>query len=869
MKNIVLLSSLLLSVSAIAGKFSWIVPEEINGFRMSIVQENDAPPTTWTAYTWKYVGEDSAVSVPASFWYQTSESEWWQIPVTEIGSSTFEGNETIISVAIPDSVTSIGAWAFQYCKNLVTCSFGNVKVIGPSAFNGCSSLENVGLNGVHTINSYAFWNCVSLPVELNLSAKYVDTGAFKGCSSITNLKLGVSLECLGDGAFEGCASLKKAVVLGNGNAIVCEHAFAECTSLEKCVLDGVSSIDTSLHDGPFYRCWNLQELSLGNSLLEIPSWLVSGLTNLKVCTFPVARSIGYRAFAGCSSLNDITSLHDVTTIADNAFENCTSLGNIIEASHIDLTSIESLGSCVFVGCKGIQSVVTGNRLSSAGHSIFSGCTNLREVEIDGNGEVRIRDNFFLNCSSLERCTIGDGVNGFNCGWWDAPFNGCTNLRELYLGIGTTNIPPRLVEGRDVLEKCSFFQGMESIGKYAFSGCTNLTEIGPLDKVRRIDNNAFANCKSLWCVLNLFQIEEIGDYAFDGCAEIDKVWTGFNLSLAGHSVFKGCTSLKDVEINGNGEVQIRDNFFLDCSSLERCVIGNGVNGFSCGYWDAPFKGCANLRELYLGSGTTNIPARLVEGRNKLEKCSFSQEMASIGTLAFSGCTILTEVRYLDKVRHIADSAFKGCVGLRGNIRLDHVESIGSCAFQDCNGISSVTILNTMPITLSQGVNTTTDIYKNTDPNLVTYVTSAWTGPTDRWQQRTVRMIGDANVNLGNSDVTIPGAWVAQHVNIYEMANCDVSDAIAMTAANGCQTVGECYALGIDPEDPDDDFKVTHFEMKDGKPVITLNHTEDGSGNSFLPRVKTLGKADLSDAEWREVPEEGDDTMRFFKVEVEMP
>ena len=75
---------------------------------------------------------------------------------------------------------------------------------------------------------------------------------------------------------------------------------------------------------------------------------------------------------------------------------------------------------------------------------------------------------------------------------------------------------------------------------------------------------------------------------------------------------------------------------------------------------------------------------------------------------------------------------------------------------------------------------------------------------------------------------------------------------MTAANGCRTVGECYALGVDPEDPNDDLKITGFEMKDGKPVITLNHTEDGSSNSFMPRVKTLGKATLSDAEeWREV------------------
>ena len=91
-----------------------------------------------------------------------------------------------------------------------------------------------------------------------------------------------------------------------------------------------------------------------------------------------------------------------------------------------------------------------------------------------------------------------------------------------------------------------------------------------------------------------------------------------------------------------------------------------------------------------------------------------------------------------------------------------------------------------------------------------------------------------------------------------------------AANG-RTAAECYALGIDPEDPADDLRITDFRMEDGKPIITLNHTEDGSGNSFMDRVKTLGKADLSDAteQWREMPEEGDQTMRFFKIDVEMP
>lgn len=115
------------------------------------------------------------------------------------------------------------------------------------------------------------------------------------------------------------------------------------------------------------------------------------------------------------------------------------------------------------------------------------------------------------------------------------------------------------------------------------------------------------------------------------------------------------------------------------------------------------------------------------------------------------------------------------------------------------------------------------------------------------------------------------WMYLFPNLVTASGGDIVTAAKMTAANGCRTVGECYALGINPADPNDDLKITDFKMEGGKPVITLNHTEDGSGNSFLPRVKTLGKADLSDAteEWRVVPEGGDQTMRFFKIDVEMP
>jgi hypothetical protein len=44
--------------------------------------------------------------------------------------------------------------------------------------------------------------------------------------------------------------------------------------------------------------------------------------------------------------------------------------------------------------------------------------------------------------------------------------------------------------------------------------------------------------------------------------------------------------------------------------------------------------------------------------------------------------------------------------------------------------------------------------------------------------------------------------------------------------------------------------------------------DGSGNSFVPRIRTLGATDLS-SEWQEVPKGGNPAIRFFKVIVELP
>ena len=117
------------------------------------------------------------------------------------------------------------------------------------------------------------------------------------------------------------------------------------------------------------------------------------------------------------------------------------------------------------------------------------------------------------------------------------------------------------------------------------------------------------------------------------------------------------------------------------------------------------------------------------------------------------------------------------------------------------------------------------------------------------------------------VPVPYAWLDAHVAGVAHESEAYEASAKATAANG-RKVWECYVVGLDPSDPFDDFRITRFWMDGEKPMFEFNHTTDGSGNSILPYVKRLGKANLADR-WRYVPDGGDPAFRFFAVEVEPP
>ena len=95
----------------------------------------------------------------------TSPSVYKGYRVLEIGESAFEGNKTIVSVTIADSVIAIGANAFNGCGKLVEVVLPTytLKTIEASAFANCVNLSKINIpRSVTYIGELTFSRCKML-----------------------------------------------------------------------------------------------------------------------------------------------------------------------------------------------------------------------------------------------------------------------------------------------------------------------------------------------------------------------------------------------------------------------------------------------------------------------------------------------------------------------------------------------------------------------------------------------------------------------------------------------------------------------------------------------------------------------------------
>ena len=171
--------------------------------------------------------------------------------VTTIGEYAF-ARCYFRNIVIPDSVTSIGEGAFvnSWFLTEITLPFvgaskdGSVNTCLGYIFGGIDntsvpqSLTSVIIHGDTTsIGSYAFSGCGNLTsVTIGDGVTSIEYNAFSGCDSLTSIEIPDSVTSIGSKAFSGCNSLTN-VTIGGGLTNIGYDAFGDCGRLKSITID--------------------------------------------------------------------------------------------------------------------------------------------------------------------------------------------------------------------------------------------------------------------------------------------------------------------------------------------------------------------------------------------------------------------------------------------------------------------------------------------------------------------------------------------------------------------------------------------------------------------------------------------------------
>ena len=497
-----------------------------------------------------YTGSGGAVTIP-----DTTNG----LPVTSIGDAAFRACFSLASITIPNSVTTIGDFAFYDCGLTNVTIADSITNIGNHAFAVCGGLTAITVdalnpvyssvagvlfnksqatliqcpgrkggaytipNSVTSIGKWAFESCIGLiSVTIPNSVTNIGDSAFYDCDSLTSVTIGTNVTSIGNAAF--WSTSLTGVNIPNSVTTIGNIAFAGARLASVTIGSNITSIGTA----PFTGCYPLMAITV-NALNPAYSSVAGVLFNKNQTTlieYPYGTktsynisnrvtSIGESAFSG-TILTNVTIPSSVTNVQNEAFAYCHLLTAI---------TVDTLNS-FYRSVAGVLFDKTQTTLIQFPGGIAGSYTIPSSV-------TTIGDNAFAVCA-LTNVAIGSNVTSIG----DSAFEGCFSL-------GSITIPNSVV----------------SIGENAFDNCSRLTSVTIPNSVTSIGESAFGGCRGLTSVTIPNSVISIGDYTFSGCSGLTSVTIANSVTSIGDQAFSSCTSLTGVYFNGNAPASV-----YMCSSM---------------------------------------------------------------------------------------------------------------------------------------------------------------------------------------------------------------------------------------------------------------------------------------------------------------
>ncbi len=509
--------------------------------------------------------------------------------VTEIKNSAFERCSASGSLTIPNSVNTIGEYAFYQCSGLT----GNLNIpdsvtfIGSRAFSGCS-----GFTGELVIPS---------------SLTSIEEGVFGGCSGFSGLSLPNTIVSIGKSAFSGLTGCSGDLTIPNSVTSIGDYAFELCSGN---ILTIPSSV-LNIGQGSFYQC-NLAEIhyNASNCAGNSSSWTYNSFS---ACTGTLLIGdnvvvIPNRMFAYSEFTGFLRIPSSVTTIGERAFYSCNGFTGFLRIPN----SVTSIGAQAFFQCSGFTGLFLSNALTSIATGTFRGCTGLTSVTIP-DSVTTIEHHAFYDCRGLTSLTIPNSVTLID---YDA-FNRCTGLTSLTIGSSVASINSLAFYNCNHLNSIQILaETPPTVTNNAFSSVNHdIPVVVPCGTLSDYQNasvwNAFTNMRDA-CDLLTYSINDDGvsvtvtghvdGTAAEGPIIIPETKTidgvTYTVTKIGNSAFTGCTGLTGSLTIPNSVTKIDHYAFSGCIGFTGTLtLSNAVTMIG---WDAFFN-CPGL------TGTLTIPS----------------------------------------------------------------------------------------------------------------------------------------------------------------------------------------------------------------------------------------------------------------------
>jgi|LSQX01.2.fsa_nt_gb hypothetical protein len=449
----------------------------------------------------------------------------------EIGGEAFRNSK--ITEFDTGNIERIDYRAFDACAELKSFHIGSALTYGAFPFLGCSSLEKLT---VDKNNPYYFaeGNCL-------LQRYYFDwsTDSFDKSNEINSVIWGIktsvipeSAKEIADNAFSG-SEIEKIHIPANITYISLLAFYNALNNVKSITVDEKNPVYKAKGNCLYNITSSYEGYFLGNE-----NTLLFGCKNSVIPDDGSITRIGQEAFNHCSDLENLIIPNTITSIGGYAFRNAGLKtlhlpASVVEADVYSFSSMPylenisvdknnpkftALSNCLINKTK--KEIVLGfsnstiptdpDIVTSIGEYSFSNISGLKEMDIPENIN-RIGFCAFYFCGDLETIKFHDGLieigaNAFyGTKWYDNQsgdyiyagknllmFNNYESKTVDKIKKGTLSIASCCFDGKNLLESVTIPDSVQSIGGYAFAGCTSLSTVKLGTGLKRAGSKVFTD-----------------------------------------------------------------------------------------------------------------------------------------------------------------------------------------------------------------------------------------------------------------------------------------------------------------------------------------------------------------------------------------